>query len=68
MKFAALSAALALVSLAHGLPTAAESDLEIRKKDKTGTSVCCPRRRESSSPQSPILRETYPQDRMRGGI
>jgi hypothetical protein len=49
MKIAAISAALALVSFAHGMPTAAESDLEMGKKDKTGTSVC-PRRRESSSP------------------
>jgi hypothetical protein len=40
MKFAALSAALALVTLVNGMPTAAEPELEIRKKDKTGTCVC----------------------------
>lgn len=39
MKLAAISAALALFTLSNGMPTAAEADLEARKKDKSGTSA-----------------------------
>jgi hypothetical protein len=52
MKFAALSAALALVTLANGMPTAAEGDLEIRKKDKTGT---CAEGRDVQGRDGPCL-------------